>query len=1158
MVSLIYNALKRVLTFSQEPEPDLADVIQQLENEQEQSLDACLEQELNEDLEGCFHKTGTITQIESDYLVVDEKYVCEKSRINQVNGNIKIGAKIYYLGFRRSKNDEIKVVKILSVNTDDWNNEGTTCDKKVVRSDTLSRVIVGKVIKRELRMVYVEPNQITFSLDEVTSEFIPVIGDWLKIESVVQVDDNFVDYSGEILHVDRIFPLRSKIFTGVVTVYNINSGIGTINNNVAFNKIDCEPGYIPFVGDRVITDCIESDQGKNTWRSLSIVPIVQQAGKQPILNTQVSACDDSDQRGILKEEKYGVMITSNLTYDLQLLEKRDIIVEIKNNGQHKQTITNGLFLSKKSMSQLILVYPNINSTIELNPSESISYTFRCHAKFIGYSEEAFLFVFKHFRVRRMFRFNVSLKNSSRHEIKTDQSVKVNKLYKQTDKENSKYVVGVRPSLPPRFIAVRPGIFNIPQRLWDVVLRLQNEKKPLMESVMALEEMEPLLSSKLNFKNFKDRFHMLLYLESIGDSIEMQRYDMSGVFMRPTKEFLALKVPGLAEKRPSLVVGDKAIISFNWDDSQGNLIYEGFVHQVKSSEVLLKFNPAFHEKYNGARCEVTFKCSLTPSNRCHTAVNLSILHLGPEFLFPSKIVPKAPQLDLLELDSEREGGQSNNVFMEKNVTAGTPKNSDLEECALQLKKRKLVWFNKKLNRYQKEAVRNILQAKARPLPYVIFGPPGTGKTITLCETILQTFKIIPESRLLVATPSNSSANLITERLLDSGVLKPGDLVRLVGFHCIVDNSIPEKLLPYCAVGDISREGTSIHSQSQGDGIKLGCSTSVLGRHRITVGTCISLGILYNMGFPRGHFSHVFVDEAGQATEPEILIPLNFIHSDHGQVILAGDPMQLGPVVRSRYADHFGLGLSFLSRLLQRFPYQKDTQGFEWGYDPRLVTKLRMNYRSLPEILHLPNLLFYDSELEPQITRQGKEGDLLNLVASDLPERSTCPPAIVFHGVLGQNYQDPDSPSWYNPEEAAQVYFYVLKLQSHGVQSEDIGIIAPYTKQVHQIRDLLSEMDMTLPKIGSVEEFQGQERNVIILSTVRSISDLVQEDVKRCLGFISLPRRLNVAITRARALLIILGNPYLLSQDLYWSTVISYCVQQNSYTGCDFLSSSSDAE
>lgn len=143
-------------------------------------------------------------------------------------------------------------------------------------------------------------------------------------------------------------------------------------------------------------------------------------------------------------------------------------------------------------------------------------------------------------------------------------------------------------------------------------------------------------------------------------------------------------------------------------------------------------------------------------------------------------------------------------------------------------------------------------------------------------------------------------------------------------------IPGKLLPYCATAELAEEGTCEKTKYDGVGPRLNCPMSVLGRHRITVGTCIALGILHNMGFPREHFSHVLIDEAGQATEPEIMIPLNFSHSDHGQVILAGDPLQLGPVVQSRIAKNFGLEQSFLSRLLRHFPYQKDT-GFEMQYD-----------------------------------------------------------------------------------------------------------------------------------------------------------------------------------------------------------------------------------
>lgn len=99
----------------------------------------------------------------------------------------------------------------------------------------------------------------------------------------------------------------------------------------------------------------------------------------------------------------------------------------------------------------------------------------------------------------------------------------------------------------------------------------------------------------------------------------------------------------------------------------------------------------------------------------------------------------------------------------------------------------------------------------------------------------------------------------------------------------------------------------------------------------------------------------------------------------------------------------------------------------------------------------------------------------------------------------------------------------------------------------------ELDLKLPKISSVEGFQGQERNVIILSTVRSCNHLVDEDIKYTLGFIASPKRLNVAITRARALLIILGNPKLLASDPYWRSILIYCIDHGTYTGCNFLPS-----
>lgn len=203
------------------------------------------------------------------------------------------------------------------------------------------------------------------------------------------------------------------------------------------------------------------------------------------------------------------------------------------------------------------------------------------------------------------------------------------------------------------------------------------------------------------------------------------------------------------------------------------------------------------------------------------------------------------------------------------------------------KPKLVWFDNSLNFFQKEAVRNILMAKARPLPYIIFGPPGTGKTKTMVEAILQVYKMIPSSRLLVCAPSNSAANILARRLIGSGILKPGDIVRLVAFRCVLEDSIPVDLVPYSAVQTIHQyERLPDDEVVLESGMKLGYTSKSIGRHRITVSTCSVAASLSIMGFPEGHFTHFFIDEAGQAVEPEIMLPLSIVDASSAQLVLAG--------------------------------------------------------------------------------------------------------------------------------------------------------------------------------------------------------------------------------------------------------------------------------
>uniref|UniRef100_A0A1B6HGZ4 Uncharacterized protein n=1 Tax=Homalodisca liturata TaxID=320908 RepID=A0A1B6HGZ4_9HEMI len=358
-------------------------------------------------------------------------------------------------------------------------------------------------------------------------------------------------------------------------------------------------------------------------------------------------------------------------------------------------------------------------------------------------------------------------------------------------------------------------------------------------------------------------------------------------------------------------------------------------------------------------------------------------------------------------------------------------------------------------------------------------------------------------------------------------------------------------PYCGNADIKARDDYQEYRDLENVVNI--SRHAIGRHRITVGTCNTLGVLYQLGFPRGHFTHVLVDEAGQATEPEILIPLAFLHSSYGQAVFAGDPLQLGPVVLSRTAEQLGLGESLLSRLLLHTPYCRDFTGHpsSGGYNPHLLTRLVYNYRSLPEILQLSNNMFYDGDLLPQVDEEkSEEARVLVSLRSVLPPRpDRSPPALVFHGVRGTNCQAVDSPSWHNPHEAVQVTMYLQALYAAGLTPEQCGIITPYQAQAVKIRQMLDTLEVSAPKVGSVEEFQGQERMAIIVSTVRSSPQLIQKDLRHTIGFVASPRRLNVAVTRARALLVVIGNPHLLARDHYWRTVLTYCVRNQAYTGCD---------
>lgn len=622
----------------------------------------------------------------------------------------------------------------------------------------------------------------------------------------------------------------------------------------------------------------------------------------------------------------------------------------------------------------------------------------------------------------------------------------------------------------------------------------------------LASVKGLLNSPLKMKNYSQRFHLLLHLEELQMEVDIRKYDLRKQIMtqdQRNKKLLKLTVPGVAENRPSVLRGDCLRVSKSEDTSQPITVYTGYVHRVELDSVKLGFSKKFLEKFlSNMKFDVEFTINRFPLKLQHRAVELAPKHQLEEVLFPS-----AAAVDNLAMP-------------------------------------KLRMFNRQLenNPQQHAAVQRIVAGSSKPAPHLVFGPPGTGKTITLVEAMNQVSRADPSAHILACAPSNSACDLLCERLMVH--MDPHQVYRVYA-NSRDPRTVPKHLLKYCN-WDERQDGFVCPKKG------------ILMEYKIIVTTMVTAGRLVSGGIPVGHFTHVFLDEAGQAVEPECVIAIaGLLSAKTGQLVLAGDPKQLGPILRSPLAQQHGLGLSLLERLMRHNPlYEKSTDSGH--FDTRFVTKLLRNYRSHDAILKIPNELFYENELQVFADQWDREA-YCNW--EYLPKKGF---PVIFHGVMGKDEREANSPSFFNVSEIEVLVDYLTKLmETQGkkglpkLSAKDIGIIAPYRKQVEKIQKALKSVstlsrwnDLTELKVGSVEEFQGQERKIIMVSTVRSSVNYVKMDKDFNIGFLSNEKRFNVAITRARSLLIVVGNPVILNKDPAWEKFISYCVKEKGYTGFDF--------
>ncbi|XP_033105500.1 RNA helicase Mov10l1-like isoform X2 [Anneissia japonica] len=986
---------------------------------------------------------GKVTKLLSGYGLIDEEiYFSFDSVVAQFRP--KVGDRVSAIVYRDRKGCGWRA-KQVNVESKEWG----------IDNDDGPEDMIG-IITKATRIETVINDVLQCTHDSIVQGYRPYSGDWVQACT-------YKDRETGTTLVKDVHPLRELKIYGTIT--HVYVGYGFIDDRTYFAFSACECGYAPHKGDRVVAHCIESKQKRGNWRAISVELKREKQLPRPedlvVGPLQLIKAD-------LMKDKCGIMITDKLDFGVVITGKtKKINFWIRNVGIGLQVLKNVSVCNLHS--EITIDFPGVTkkdenkkdgkkteeddppppfSSLTILPGCASQGTITVKTQNLGKFRELVTFDFGSFEIGRHVYMEVldemikllksSQEDSTHRRGSLLQKYKDQYFHSQTGMS----VLGVKPTRTSNWnTPVKLKKHPVPDELVQCVL----EKRELASFI-------PELLQSLCIENYFTRFSTLLHLEEIKMEIDIRKYDLERESLRNRGEYLVMSVDGLAEGRPSVLVGDRIILT-PIDAPSNTVKYEGYVHEVYGEEVLLKFHPSFHDNYVAEEYHISFTFSKTVLQRCHQAADMAVI-MGNRILFPTaKVIGvKPPQISITFPESQppikptfkkpmiiprvaaparaRRGVVPHQNYLPRKSHSGgcqfiVPKAAT---SAVQPGSKrgdgKAVgeYFDKKLNARQKIAVFRILQGQTRPTPYILFGPPGTGKTVTVVESILQVHHHVKSSRVLACTPSNSAADLLTSRLANSGRVKQNDLVRLNSFRRSEEN-IDESIKPYCTDGQV---------------------LEIVVHHRIIICTCSTAGSFFQLKLRPGHFTHIFVDEAGQATEPECLIPVALATGDDSQIILAGDPMQLGPVLQSPHAIKLGLNQSLLERLMQRPVYQRDEKKFRdhGSYDPLLVTKLVNNYRSHECILHIPSNLFYHNELvvkaDVQIRDKFKSWELL-------PNKNF---PIIFHGVQGEELQEGNSPSWFNPAEAVQSikYLQALLQQSHQtVAVTDCGIITPYRKQ-----------------------------------------------------------------------------------------------------------------
>jgi superfamily I DNA and/or RNA helicase len=452
----------------------------------------------------------------------------------------------------------------------------------------------------------------------------------------------------------------------------------------------------------------------------------------------------------------------------------------------------------------------------------------------------------------------------------------------------------------------------------------------------------------------------------------------------------------------------------------------------------------------------------------------------------------------------------------------------------------------LNDSQNQAVNDIVAARDVA---IIHGPPGTGKTTTITHAIKQLCK--KESTVLVTAPSNSAVDLLTERLNDLGlnVLRVGNISRVD--ESLVRHTLEAQLTNHPDyknikkirkdAGEMLRKALKLTKKngwqnrqemkasfkesnelkSWADQLEQSTIDQILANADVITCTLVSVTNKY---VTKLKFQTVFIDEAAQALEPATWIPILRAK----RVIFAGDPLQLPPTVKSRAAQKGGFGVTMMERGIEHLP----------------SALLKIQYRMNEVIMNFSNQMFYENQLIADLSVRHKT--LGQADGNHTPLEFIDTAGCGFNEVV-----NPEFKSRCNPDEylVLREHLYLLTKNANQDELPSIGIISPYREQVVFMQkdiDIDAELEPYDITVNTIDGFQGQERDVIYISLVRS-------NDKSTIGFLSDYRRMNVAMTRAKQKLIIIGDSATIGNNKFYGKFLDYCEKHGVYrTAWEFMS------